>query len=74
MANAYTHKYGATRHKELLEDFTTQNQRIAELADSLRPHARTNIPALNILTDIIKLSAENERGGFELLTIILKTK
>lgn len=23
---------------------------------------------------LIKLSAENERGGFELLTIILKTK
>lgn len=40
MANAYTHKYGATRHKELLEEFTTRNQTIAELADSLRPPYR----------------------------------
>ncbi len=74
MANAYTHKYGATRHRELLEDFTTQNQRIAELADSLRKHAQTNIPALNILNEIVSLAAANERGGYELLTIILKTK
>ena len=70
MTTKYTPKYGATRHRELLEEMRTRNQTIAEIADDLCQHAKTNVPALLLLKDIIMQAAANERSAYELLTLI----